>query len=217
MAHQNGPLLCCPDDDTLAAPSVQHNDNNVARLAVACDDLNILREHEFQVAHNHKSAPREQPHTSGNDRRCMAVLVQVNSLDAYSLLDTGSMTMSITHDFARVAKLTVFQLENPVALQLGTVGSRSMINFGTRTRVQLGPIKEDDAYLDIVNIDRYDIIISTPFMCKHGFILDFGQNAISVCGQNILPMSSGQEDLMLEKRRASQPCLPRRPTASTLH
>ncbi len=63
----------------------------------------------------------------------MVVLVRVNGLDAYSLLDTGSTTMSITHDFTRVVKLTVFQLENLVALQLGTVGSRSMINFGTQT------------------------------------------------------------------------------------
>ncbi len=83
----------------------------------------------------------------------MAVLVWVNSLDTYALLDTGSMTMSITHDFARVVKLPVFQLENPVALQLRTVRSRSMINFRTRTQVQLGPINKDNTYLDIVNIN----------------------------------------------------------------
>ncbi len=59
MACQTRPLLHCPDDDTLAAPSVQHNDNNVMHLAAACDDLNISHEHEFQAAHNHKSAPRE--------------------------------------------------------------------------------------------------------------------------------------------------------------
>ncbi len=47
MAHWSRPLHRCPDDDTLAAPLVQHNDKNIARLAVARDDLNILREHEF--------------------------------------------------------------------------------------------------------------------------------------------------------------------------
>ncbi len=39
MAHWTGPLLHCPDDDTLAAPSVQHNDNNIMRLAAVHDDL----------------------------------------------------------------------------------------------------------------------------------------------------------------------------------
>ncbi len=59
MAHWSRPLHRCPDDDTLAAPLVQHNDNNTAQLAVVRDDLNISCECEFQVAHNHKSAPRE--------------------------------------------------------------------------------------------------------------------------------------------------------------
>ena len=45
------------------------------------------------------------------------------------------------------------ELDNPVPLQLGTVGSHSMINFGAKTCLELGPMCEDDAYLDIVNID----------------------------------------------------------------
>ncbi len=59
MACRSRPSLHCPDDNTLAAPLVQHNDNNTAQLAVVRDDLNISCECEFQVAHNHKSAPRE--------------------------------------------------------------------------------------------------------------------------------------------------------------
>jgi hypothetical protein len=83
----------------------------------------------------------------------MAALVKVNGLEAYALLDSGSTTVSITHDFARVAKLSVLQLVNPVLLQLGTVGSRSMINFGTKARLEVGSAIEDDAYLDVVNLD----------------------------------------------------------------
>ncbi|KAH9964921.1 hypothetical protein BC827DRAFT_1126951 [Russula dissimulans] len=53
----------------------------------------------------------------------MVVHVKVNSLDTYALLNSGCTTVSVTHDFAHVAKLKVTQLENPVTLQLGTVGS----------------------------------------------------------------------------------------------
>jgi hypothetical protein len=56
----------------------------------------------------------------------MAVLVKVNGLDAYALLDTSSTAVSVIHDFAQVAKLKMMQLDNPVALQLGTVGSHSI-------------------------------------------------------------------------------------------
>ena len=130
----------------------------------------------------------------------MAALVKVNSLEAYALLDSGSMTMSIMHDFARVAKLKVTQLENPVPLQLGMVGSRSMINFGTWACLELGTITENDAYLDVINIDRYDMIIGTPFMRKHGLVLDFKRNVLSIQDNIVGTLTTGQEDLMLTKR-----------------
>jgi hypothetical protein len=142
----------------------------------------------------------------------MAALVKVNGLKAYALLDSGSTTVSVTHDFACVANLAVMQLDNPILLQLGTVGSRSMINFGTRTHLELGPIKEDDTYLDVINIDRYDMIISTLFMRRHGLILDFGTDALTVRGKPIPTLTSGQEDLMIAKKRATQAHTP--PSAS---
>jgi predicted aspartyl protease len=46
----------------------------------------------------------------------MAVLIKVNGLEAYTLLDTGSTTVSITHNFTQVGKLKVIQLENLVPL-----------------------------------------------------------------------------------------------------
>ena len=83
----------------------------------------------------------------------MAALVKLNGLEAYALLDSGSTTISVTHDFACVAKLNVQQLENPIALQLGMVGSCPMINFGAKTHIEFGLINEADAYIDVVNID----------------------------------------------------------------
>ena len=119
--------------------------------------------------------------------------------------------VSITHDFARVAKLRVTQLENPVTLQLGTVGSRSMINFGAIARLELGTIKDDNAYMDVVNIDRYDMIIGIPFMCKHSFVLDFDKDRLLVRGQVLQPLTVGQEDLLMAKRRPR--VVPRTPKA----
>ena len=85
-----------------------------------------------------------------------------------------------------------------------------MINYGTKAQIELGPIKEDDTYLDIINIYRYDMIIGTPFMRKHKFVLNFGHNAFSMYGQVIHPMTSGQEDLMIiwKWRSQSQPGMP---------
>jgi len=125
----------------------------IVHIAATRNDVNLSREREFRSAQHHDCVTGEHPRTSRLDRCCMAALIKVNGLEAYALLDTGSTTVSVMHDFAQVAKLKVMQLENPVPLQLGTVGSRSMINFGARTQLELGPACGDDAYLDVVNID----------------------------------------------------------------
>jgi RNase H-like domain found in reverse transcriptase/Integrase zinc binding domain/Reverse transcriptase (RNA-dependent DNA polymerase) len=140
----------------------------------------------------------------------MAALVKVNSLEAYALLNTRSTTVSVTHDFAHVVSLDVQQLENPVVLQLGTVGSRSMINYGARTHIKFGSITEENTYVNVVNIDRYDMIIRTPFMWRHRFVLDFDKNTLSTrpWGHTIPTLTSGQEDLMLAKKWASHTCMP---------
>ena len=174
--------------------------SKAARIAAARDDTNEMRECEFHAAQRRTNVNGERPPAQGRDHHCMAALVKVNGLEAYALLDLGSTTVSITHDFAQVAKLSVLQLVNPVPLQLGTVGSHSMINFGTKARLEVGSAIEDDAYLDVVNLDRYDMIIGIPFMRKHSLLLDFDRDILSCKGQQILTLTSGQEDLMLAKK-----------------
>jgi hypothetical protein len=177
--------------------------------AAARDQIDVVREREFRTVHDHKDSTGKRPKPSSEDRHCMAVHVRVNDLNAYALLDSGCTTVSVTHDFARVAKLRVMQLENPVTLQLGTVGSRSMINFRAVSHLELGPIRDDNAYMDVINLDRYDMIIGTPFMRKHGLVLDFDKDILTIRGKAIQPLTIGQEDLLIAKRRQrSRPLVP---------
>ncbi|KAF8210624.1 hypothetical protein K438DRAFT_1459130, partial [Mycena galopus ATCC 62051] len=103
--------------------------------------------------------------------------VEVNGQKAFTLFDSGCTTDTISPDFARVAKLTVFPIETAITLQLGTAGSRSQINYGARAKVKYGAI-ESEEYMDIVNLDRFDMIIGTIFMRKHKVALDFETNTI---------------------------------------
>jgi len=52
------------------------------------------------------------------------------------------------------------------------------------------------------------MIIGTPFMQKHKLVLNFDHDTLSIRGIQLTMMTSGQEDLMLAKKRALQVRVP---------
>ncbi|THV01568.1 hypothetical protein K435DRAFT_612815, partial [Dendrothele bispora CBS 962.96] len=116
----------------------------------------------------------------------LAAWVEINGVKAFTLFDTGSTADIISPDFANIANVKMFQLSNPLILQLGTKGSRSRINYGCEADFRLG---EDDnqlsgkRYFDIANIDRYDMVIGCCFMRKYGISVDLQRDSIRIKGR----------------------------------
>ena len=131
---------------------------------------------------------------------CLATYVEINGVAAFTLFDSGSSADVVSPDFAQVSDTRIHQLDNPVPLQLGTVGSRASINYGTRTPVEFGGKREEKYYLDVVNIDRYDAILGAPFMRKFGVRLDFETNMIIV-GDAIIKALLPEEEAALLRGR----------------
>ncbi|EPQ49793.1 hypothetical protein GLOTRDRAFT_14475, partial [Gloeophyllum trabeum ATCC 11539] len=98
------------------------------------------------------------------------------------LFDSGSTLDCISPDFARIANITCFELNNPTSLQLGTVGSRSKVNYGAHLKLSIGG-HSIDHYFDVANMDRYDIVIGTPFLRVSQTIMNFKDNTLSVFGK----------------------------------
>ncbi|KIK64677.1 hypothetical protein GYMLUDRAFT_160486, partial [Collybiopsis luxurians FD-317 M1] len=106
--------------------------------------------------------------------------IEINGVKAFALFDSGSTADAISPDFARVAQLKMFQLENLITLQLGTKGSHSQITYGCIAPYLISKQIKDEDYFDIANVDRYDVVLSTVFMHKHGISLDFENNKVRV-------------------------------------
>ncbi|KAL0061977.1 hypothetical protein AAF712_011187, partial [Marasmius tenuissimus] len=87
--------------------------------------------------------------------------------------------------------MKVHQLAKQHSLQLGTIGSRAKINYGTIVETAYDQIKEK-TYFDVVNIDHYDAIVGTYFMHKNGISLDFGDDTIRVKGKPSSTLSVGE-------------------------
>lgn len=115
---------------------------------------------------------------------CLSTYTNVNGIMALMLWDSGSTSTAMSPHFADISWALVFNLTEPVTLQLGTVRSCSKINFDTMAKMELADIMSME-YVDVVNIDRYDLLIGTPFIHWRGVILDFKKNCVSINGVSI--------------------------------
>ncbi len=97
-------------------------------------------------------------------------------------------------------KIPVDTLDDPHILQLGTVGSRSIIKFGTDVTMKVANT-ECTTYVDVANFDRYDMIIGTPFMRRNKVKLNFEKNEVVINGQSLMAIKVTNKDLDPRLRR----------------
>jgi hypothetical protein len=158
---------------------------------------------ETNVVRRKEPTREGQPTREPAFQRCIETMITVNGLDAKALIDPGSNTDMISPDFARVAKLEVIELVEPIALQLAITGSRSRVNYGTRANIQFGPIKAHH-YLDISNVDGYDLILGTPFAWENKCspIFDDG-GYLLINGRRCDLVKPNKPAVVLKKRRSA--------------
>ncbi|KAJ7117942.1 hypothetical protein C8R43DRAFT_901721 [Mycena crocata] len=145
----------------------------------------------------------DQPSRLRKDIACLSAQLEIAGTLAYMLFDSGSNIDSITPEYARVTRCKSIELTEQVTLQLGCVGSRSKISYGTRPSVNFGGIR-GHVYFDQANLDRYDGIIGTPFMNKHGIVLDFAKREIRFPNNRVIKaLSTLEEAALLSSRDAA--------------
>ncbi|KAJ7125366.1 hypothetical protein C8R44DRAFT_618762, partial [Mycena epipterygia] len=144
---------------------------------------------------------RPRPPRTKKDNFVLTAYVKINGKEAFTLFNSGCTTEACSPDFARVAGIEVFPIESEIVLQLGTAGSRSKINHGMMARVDYDDIHSDE-YMDIVNLDRFDMIIGTKFIRKHKISLDFEYDTIRVSGVPATMLTEKQEVSEVERRNA---------------
>ena len=143
-----------------------------------------------------------RPRFNSDDTRPMVQLVSIGGILAFTMFDSGCTTQSVSPEFARVAGLSAKPLTENVPLQLGTAGSKGVINHGLFASVKIMQSYDPQHYFDVVNLDRYDAIIGTRGMRKLGITLDFESDHIQVRGQQLRPMTEGEEKAVIARRYA---------------
>ncbi|KAF5378265.1 hypothetical protein D9615_008695 [Tricholomella constricta] len=143
----------------------------------------------------------KRPTRKAQERQCFTALVEINGLKAFTLFDSGCTAEAVSPEFAKVAKMKVHQLEEVVPLQLGTKGSRSVINYGTTVPMKYEAI-DAQVYFDIVNLDKYDAIIGVALMRQLEIELDFRHNCVRISGSPAPTFTVEEETREMARRSA---------------
>ncbi|KAJ7260974.1 hypothetical protein B0H12DRAFT_1231700 [Mycena haematopus] len=194
------------DEEYLAATRWPYNSDSDDESMFAARVTSSPRiEHSGTIKRATEIGLLDQPLRDRENSACISVLLKINNTDAYVLIDSGSTTNSMTPEFAHATRAAPIKLDEQVTLQLGCVGSRSRINYGTRVPIDFGGIR-GYVYFDIVNLDRYDCIIGTPFLNRHGVLIDFGNRELQFgSGQRIKALPLPSEKALLHKRSTLLP------------
>lgn len=165
------------------------NEHVYAMTAIRDDERQVLevtrpgRKGRRTVALDLSSRIIERPVVRPLERMCLvtytSVVSSVKDCLALTLWDSGSTIQGVSHVFTELAKLRVYQLKDAIPLYLGTIGSRSLIKYGTFAETRFGD-RLIESYWDLVNLDRYDMLIGVPFMLRNGVVLDFEHRCVRI-------------------------------------
>ncbi|KAG2076413.1 hypothetical protein BDR04DRAFT_1208224, partial [Suillus decipiens] len=133
--------------------------------------------------------------------RPVVIVMEVNKRPARALIDSGSLSDSMSVTLAEQLKLKKTELTKPLVVQLAVQGSRSKVNYGARVLLKYQAISED-RYFDVINLQNYDLVLGTPFLFQHKILVGFNPPRVVIGSASPLPMK-GAEVTTLESRVAT--------------
>ncbi|KAF9028487.1 hypothetical protein BDZ89DRAFT_1133630 [Hymenopellis radicata] len=144
---------------------------------------------------SYASRSLKRPRHTNQEKRCLVVFLEVNGHKAFTLCDSGCTTELMSHDFAHIVQPELFELNEPVTIQLGTKGSRSQIIYGA-----FAPFSYDSDRMAVSGREYFDIA---------NISLDFEYDVVRVKGQP-MPTLLEKEELHEIARRYSANVQPKK-------
>jgi hypothetical protein len=131
-------------------------------------------------------------------RHGLPALVTINGVKAYTCWDSGSELDAISPDFLRALGIKPRPRESTLKIRLGTKGSKSATSYEVRQTLGFEPSKIEHP-LDVVNLDRWDLILGNVFCNMYGVVLDYNTRTIRF-GNTVIKAMTLEEDLEIRKR-----------------
>jgi len=100
----------------------------------------------------------------------------------------------------QIVGLKVHQLTEQIPIQLGAKGSKSQINHGMKACIKIGKV-DNYHYCNVININRYNVIIGMVFMKQHGIMLDFKKDQVRMRGKNLYMLHKSMDKYLQVRRQ----------------
>ena len=144
-----------------------------------------------------KAQPRERG-------ECLTTIIKVNGVDAFTCFDTGSQLDAISPDFMRATNMVPRASHTPVKVRLGTKGSSAKSSYEVDAKLGFDRNTEIEHTLDVLNIDRWDVIIGTTFLRKKKAIINFENNTVTFGKTIIKGLTSDKEAAVNSNKKRNQ-------------
>ena len=136
--------------------------------------------------------------------RCLTAVLKVNGTDAFVCWDSGSELDAISPDFVRATGIKTMAKESPIKVRLATKGSMSTTLYEVDVNINLGNTTIDHP-LEVLNLDRWDMILGGYFCRRYNICLDYESNTIRIGEHTLKALSSDEEASTQKVRRRAQP------------
>ena len=123
--------------------------------------------------------------------------IKINGVEAYTCWDSGSELDAISSDFTRAVGIKPTPKKNSLRIRLGTKGSESATSYESTPVLDFGNTKVIRS-LDVVNLDRWDVLLGNPFCNQYGVVLDYKNRTIRF-GNTTVKALSHEEEAVVRK------------------
>jgi hypothetical protein len=110
---------------------------------------------------------------------CPTAVLKVNGVEAFVCFDSGSELDAISPDFVRAIGIKPIAKDISIKIRLATKGSTSMTSYKVEVNLDLGDATMDHP-LEILNLDRWDMILGSYFCEHYNVHIDYENKTIKI-------------------------------------
>jgi hypothetical protein len=154
------------------------------------------------------------PHPKVRIRRCPTAVLTVNGVEAFVCFDLGSELDTISPNFVRAIGIKPIAKDTSVKIRLATKGSTSMTLYKVKVNLDLGNATMDHP-LEILNLDRWDMILGSYFCECYNVHIDYENKTIKI-GETMINALSKDEEASTQKTMYGAQKSPSEPQMSAI-